>query len=164
MTIATDPRKTGINAGMTLLAASGVAVALTGTTNETAMATISIPAGAMGLNGGVMVKSVWSYTNSANAKTIRGRLGGIAGTTFLSFGATVTSAMSDMQRRFRNRGSASSQICSLPVGSFTNGGSTSAPATMAIDTAATQDVVLSGQLASAAETITLESYEVWLLP
>jgi hypothetical protein len=35
---------------------------------------------------------------------------------------------------------------------------TGAPATAAVDTSVTQDVVISGQLGNAAETVTLESY------
>lgn len=164
MTASTDPRKTGVSNGPTLLAASAVAVSVTGTVSEIALATVPVPAGAMGVNGAIMVKSQWSYTNSANNKVVRTRFGGIAGAQIMAATATATAAIVDMERRLRNRGAANSQICSLNNGLFTPGSSTSTQTTTAVDTSVAQDVVFSGQLASAGETITLESYEVWLLP
>jgi hypothetical protein len=162
MTVATDPRKSGIKAGMTLLAASAVAIPLTGTTNETALATIPIPAGAMGLNGGLLISSLWSFTNSANVKTLRQRLGGMAGTAFLSTSPTTNATLCDL-RHIRNRNSAASQCGSLS-GSAPFGLTSNAIVAGAIDTSVPQDFVITGQLASAGETITLERYEVWLLP
>lgn len=164
MTVSTDPRKTGITVGPTLLAASAVAVSVTGTTAETALATVTIPAGAMGLNGAIEVRSSWTHTNSANAKSLRVRLGGIAGTAFLALSNTAAASVSDM-RRIRNRGAANSQVGSCAAATTTPVGSSgNALVTGAVDTSAAQDIVISGQLALNTETITLESYEVWLLP
>lgn len=163
MTVTTDPRKTGVNAGPSLLAASSVAIPLTGTVVETVMATVSVPGGAMGANGGLEIRTVWTYPNSVNNKVLRVRFGGIGGTQYLASTVSTTVVYSDV-RRIRNRNSASSQVGSYAVGSFSVGASTSAPPTGALDTSTSQDLVLTGQLASAAETITLESYEVWLLP
>lgn len=56
---------------------------------ETTLATVSVPANSMGPNGSVIVTAVWSYTNSANVKTMRGRFGG---TTFYQTQPTVTAS------------------------------------------------------------------------
>lgn len=165
MTVSTDSRKTGINTGMTMLAASAVAVSHTGNTDETALATVAIPAGCMGINGGLLIYSTWSITNSGNSKTIRGRLGGIGGTAFLGAAITTQATTHDI-RRIRNRGSAASQVAGTSAATSGQpiGPTTAAVTTGTINTAVAQDFVFTAQLASAGETITLESYEVWLLP
>lgn len=147
-----------------LLAASAVAASITGTLTETALATIPIPAGVLGLNGGIEIRSVWSTTNSANSKTMRTRLGGIGGSQFMTLAVTTSATTSD-ERRIRNRNSASSQIGSAPAGTtgYLANTANTLP-TGAVNTAAAVDLVLSAQLANTGETITLESYEVWLLP
>lgn len=161
MTVATDPRKTGINAGMTQLASSAVAVSVTGTTNETVLATITIPAGAMGINGGVMIHSAWTITNNANTKTLRIRLNGIAGTAYLSQSPASVLSFIDFGRRIRNRNSASSQVGIINSTGSTSGG---AVVTSSIDTTVSVDLVITAQLGVGTDTATLESYEVWLLP
>lgn len=161
MTVATDPRKTGVAAGPTLLAASAVAASITGTLTETALATIAVPPGAMGLNGGLQVWTTWTVTNSANNKTLRVRLGGIAGAQYMANVLTTSTSFNDI-RRIRNRNSASSQVGGPASGTF--GAAGAAVVTSSLDTAAAQDISITAQLASAGETITLESYEVWLLP
>lgn len=146
------------------LARSAVAASLTGTVSETALATVTIPAGAMGLNGGLEVRTVWSVTNSANTKTCRVRLGGVSGTAHLSSSLTTSATLHDF-RRIRNRGSAASQVCSTAATAASPvGNSGVAVTTSVIDTSVSQDVVISGQLGLGSETITLEAYEVWLLP
>jgi hypothetical protein len=146
-----------------LAASAATGMNVTGTTNETALATVTIPAGAMGANGAVMIQTSWSYTNSANTKTLRIRLGGASGSVHFAFPATTTATFSDL-RRIRNRNSASSQVCSQATVAQGIGSSGAAIATSAVDTSVAVDLVISGQLALGTETITLESYEVWLLP
>jgi hypothetical protein len=147
-----------------LLAASAVAASVTGTTSETALATIRIPAGAMGTSGGIEVRTTWSTTNSSNAKQLRIRLGGTSGTQFLAASSTTFAVLAGTTR-IKNRGSASSQVATYPSNAITGAGSnTSAVTTGTVDTSAAQDLVLSGQLATSSETITLEAYEVWVLP
>lgn len=130
---------------------------------EVVLATVTIPAGAMGMNGAVEVRTVWSCTNSANNKTLRVRFGGAAGTAYLAPVLTTNTGLSDA-RRIRNRNSAASQLGSFSSGATGLGPLGSSPVTGALDTTASVDVVFSGQLSLAAETITLESSEVWLLP
>lgn len=147
-----------------LLVSSAVAVSHTGNTNETTLATVTIPAGIMGTNGGLLILSSWTTTNSANNKTPRIRLGGIGGTAFMAATYTSVATFSD-SRRIRNRNSASSQVASTAAATAVPfGGTSSAIATGSVDTSVAQDLVLTGQLGLGTETITLESYEVWLLP
>jgi hypothetical protein len=146
-----------------LAASAATGMSHTGNTNETALATVTIPAGAMGLNGGLHIYTSWTYTNSGNGKTLRVRFGGVSGTSYLSSAPTTTASLSDM-RRIRNRNSASSQVGGSANVSNPLISQTTAIVTSSVDTSAAVDVVISGQLASAGETITLENYEVWLLP
>lgn len=156
--------KTGVPRSAILLAASAVAVSHTGDTNETALATIAIPAGAMGLSGGLHIYTTWSMTNSGNNKNPRVRLGGIAGTAFLGATFTTSATLHDF-RRIRNRGAANSQVGGTGATTGVPIGATSvAVITGTIDTSQAQDLVLSGQLALGTETLTLENYEVWLTP
>jgi hypothetical protein len=147
--------------GWRVIGASGVAVPLTGSTNETALATITIPAGAMGPNGALRATIVTSYTNSGNNKTFRYRLGGIAGTVLMAV-PTTTTASQMMQRIIQNRNAQNSQISAASAVANAFGSSSASPATGAVDTSAAQDLVISGQLADAGETMTLESYIVEL--
>lgn len=163
MTVATDTRKTGISAGPTLLAASAVAVSHTGNTNETALATVSIPGGAMGPNGGIEVRVTFTYTNSANNKTMRVRFGGISGTQY-AVNTVTTSAMQTGTFRIRNRNSASSQVSSHANSLGSTGATTANPTTSAVDTSVAVDLVMTGQLVNTGESIAVDSYEVWLLP
>lgn len=150
--------------GPQVLARSAVAASITGTVNETALATVPIPAGLLGTDGGLLVYSTWTVTNSANNKTNRIRLGGIAGTAFMAAVSTAVATQSDI-RRIRNRASAASQVASTAAGTALSTGTTTAAITTgAVDTSMAQDLVLSGQLASAGEQITLENYEVWVTP
>lgn len=142
-----------------VLAASAVQVPHTGTTSETALATIPIPAGAMGANGALRVLTLSSYPNSANAKITRVRLGGIAGTAFLAASTTTTVGTPNMTF-IQNRNSQSSQVGSAVADSKSFVSSATALVTGTIDTSAAQDLVISGQLALDTETMNLERYIV----
>ncbi len=144
-----------------VLAASGVSASHTGDTNETALATVTVPAGAMGANGALRITALWTYTNSANTKTLRCRFGnGLSGTTFISTTATTTAAQRN-QILIQNRNATNSQIGGQPSGLLA--ASSVANGTGTIDTTASQSVTLSALLANSGETITLESYVVELL-
>ncbi len=145
--------------GWRVLPPSTTAVSVTNTLTETALATITIPAGAMGPTGLLMVTAVLDGTDSANAKTWRLRLGGLAGTEFANYSLTV-SATGVLHRIIWNANNAASQKSFASNSSNAYGNSTSAPATGAVNTAVAQDLVISGQMAALAETMTLESYLV----
>ena len=143
-----------------VLGSSAIAVPLTGTTSETALATITIPAGAMGANGILRVSPLWSYTANANNKTLRCRLGGLAGTIMSTLSVTTLGYLRQ-HYLIHNRNSAASQIAGSAVGGTVT--SSVANQTGTINTAAAQDLVISVQLADGADTVTLESYVVELL-
>lgn len=144
-----------------VLATSAVAVSHTGNTSDTALATISIPAGLMGANGIIRVTHLWSVTNNANNKTPRVWLNGLSGTAFLS---TNLASVQTWQGEtiIRNRNSQSSQV-GHNAGAFPFSSTTGAIATATIDTSVAVDLVLSGILANSADTITLQGYTVELL-
>ena len=155
----------GANGAARILGASAVAVSCPVDTTEDILATINIPAGAMGLNGILRVQHAWTVTNSANNKILRVRLGGIGGTQMAS--ATLTTvATAFAVTHIANRGAANSQV-SPPNASSTflgfTAGSSSALQTASIDTSAATTLVLTGAKASAGETLTLESYLVELI-
>jgi hypothetical protein len=117
----------------------------------------------MGANGILRVTTLWAMTSSANVKTPRVRLGGIAGTQFYAQTHTTVATLRQ-QTEIGNRNSLASQVA-YPSIAGGGGWSTSAQAitTGTVDTAATQELVISGQLASSGETITLHAYLVELL-
>jgi len=140
-----------------VIAQSAVAVPHTGTTAETTLATITIPANAMGANGRIELDVIWSYTNSANTKTLRQKFGG---TTILST-AVGASAVTRTSAVIANRNATNSQVAT-PNFSTSFGVSSATLTTMAIDTTAAVNIVLTAQLANSGETITLEAYSVKL--
>ena len=157
--------KSGVSP-VTVLAQSAVAVPHTGDTNETILATIAVPANAIGRNGRLAISAVWSYTNSGNNKLLKIRFGasgsGLSGTAFLQSTATTSTVMAALTS-LANRNAASSQVGGAS-GSTPFGQSSGTPVTMAIDTTAATEINITGQLALATETITLESYQVLLYP
>lgn len=146
-----------------ILGSSAVLATAPADTNENILATVNIAAGEMGLNGILRVTTLWTFTNSANAKNLRWRLGGIGGTAFLDATQTTTATYSD-RRDIQNRGAANSQVGWAATATAGGAGaSTSAVTTGAIDTSAATTIVITGLKASAGETITLERYLVELL-
>lgn len=145
-----------------LLDVSGAAVSHTGDTNETALATIPIAAGLMDINDRLEISGVFTFPNSANIKTLRVRLGGIAGTIFKSFTPTTTTQI-DFLTHITNRGAQDAQV-GPPAGQIVINQSIAASVvTGAIDMSEAQDLVITAQLASAGETITLQSRCVKLI-
>lgn len=147
-----------------ILATSAVAASVTGTTSETILATINIPANALGSHGILAISDTWTHTNSANNKNLRARLGGISGTVVMNITNTTTLNYTD-ERRVQNRGATNSQTVSTSNGGVSGGygAGTAALATPVTDTTLAFDLVLTGQLANSGETITLERYEVMLI-
>lgn len=143
-----------------LLGASGVPASVTGTASETQLASIAIPAGVMGVAGGLRIGVIFSFTNSGNNKTARVRFGGSGGAAYLSSTVTTTE-IGRYQTEVWNDGAANSQkgwpsstsfgLLGISIGSG------------AVDTSAATTVYISGQLANTGETITLLRYSVELL-
>lgn len=144
-----------------ILAQSSVGVSCGADTSEDTLATVTVPAGAMGANGRLRITTIWTITNSGNNKTFRIRFGGTSGTIFGTGTLTTIASIHD-QREVCNRNSASSQIGGVNGGTGGWGTSSGANVTSAVDTSSETTVVITGQKASSGETITLESYLVEL--
>jgi hypothetical protein len=116
----------------------------------------------MGPRGAVRVTSLWTFTNNANAKTPRLRIGGAAGT-ILWAPAAASIAVLTAHRYIFNRGAENSQV-SGPTDTNGYGTSTGAVVTSAIDTTQAFDLVISGQKATGGDTLRLEGYSCEVLP
>lgn len=146
-----------------VLGLSGTPISHTGNTDETILATVRVPGGSMGPHGMLRVTHFWSFTNSANNKSPRVRLGGIAG---VAFGAPVHTAnvQSHQQHSIANAGATNSQeyfIASNTTGFSASSGALAAASS--IDTTVDQDLVITAQLALGSETLTLRRYLVELI-
>lgn len=142
-----------------VLAQSGVAASVTGTTTPTVLAAITVPAGALGPNGCLRVTTQWSYTNNANNKTLGITLGG---TSFMASIQSTTNGL-QYQTNIRNRGAQNSQVGygATAGGSFTATGVV--PTTGAVDTTQSQVLNLTATLGTSTDTATLEGYTVEIL-
>jgi hypothetical protein len=127
------------------------AFAITGTTLETTLVTLTIPAGLIGSNGKVKFYPLWSTTNNANTKTLRVKF---------PVGAVYTAAASNIFHVaglviIRNFGSESVQRVSSGMLAGL-GGTISSIAQTTIDTSAATTITITGQLAVGTDTMTLE--------
>jgi len=141
-----------------IVAATQGQTSVTGTTSETNLAALKIPGGVLGKNGHVEIKALWSFTNSANTKTLWVRMSSTAGVTGQpsGFAQVTTTATAQTLSVFRNMNATNSQRAY-------GGGQTTAPfgSGAGADTTATSDTTqdtyinLDGTLALGTETITL---------
>ena len=116
----------------------GSTVALTGTTTETTLLTIPIKGGLMGVLGRLNALSFFSLTNNANVKTLRAKIGA----------NTIASAIST------NQNATGFHFWLLNLNSNTSQRNNNA-ASFSIDTGVDFDLVITGQLANAADSLTL---------
>lgn len=146
-----------------VLGASAAAASCGVDTTEDILATVTVPANAMGPKGILRIRQLWTMTNSANNKLLRSRLGGISGTAFFACTQTTIVTYSD-QRDIANRALTNSQVA-WNSGSTAGGWGSSGGAvqTGALDTTLAQDLVFTGQKATAGEALTLELFIVELL-
>ena len=134
------------------------AVALTGTTVETTLVTLTIPAGLIGSNGKVKLYPLWSTTNNANTKTLRVQLPYNTIYTGISQNAVHNTGLLIL----RNLNSESVQRMSSGMLAGL-GGTTSSIAQKTIDTSAATTIAITGQLQVGTDTMTLESLFVELV-
>src|SRR5215469_6452777 len=135
-------------------------VNLTGTTAETNMASLKIPANSMGKNGAVEIRLLWSYSNSSNNKILAIRVGTTAGaiTGPVAGSATTvtTTATAQTLTIIRNNNATNSQtiFSALPTTPFAS--SSLANTATALDATADFYLNINGQLALSTETLTLQ--------
>jgi len=141
-----------------IVAATQGQTSVTGTTAETSLASLRIPAGSMGKNGHIEVKALWSYTNSTNNKTLATRwaptAGGIVGVPVV-FATTTTTATGQTLVVIRNNNATNAQNSYNATAFSPFGSSGNANVVGAIDTTVDMWVNLTGALALSTETITL---------
>lgn len=148
-----------------VLGASAVQVSHTGDTAEFTLATITVPANAMGANGILRVTAHWSWTNSVNTKNARCYFNTTSGTNFMNLAPTTTTGSRE-QRQLANRNAANSQVYGTPAGGNATGGwstGTGALLTSAVDTTQAVNIVFTGQLTNSGETIAIEDYLIELM-
>lgn len=137
---ATQVAAVGSNAGYTQATAA-----------DLPLATLSLGAGAMGLNGEVRANALFGLNSTAGAKTAKIKLGA---STVGSL-AMTTSVAGSLSNQVRNRGAANAQIAQT---ADVSAGSANANALLAVDTAVAQLVTISGQLAVATDYLVLEGF------
>lgn len=152
-------------AGKIVLCKSGAAINSTGTTAEVTLASCTIPANALGINGSLDVQAV--YTVPANTNTRYGKIryttiGGVAYWVSSSVSATILTLWSNFS--LSNRGVTNAQVAGNSTFFSTLGQGTAAVVTSAVDTTASTTLVIDGASSSAGDTITLERYQVVLVP
>lgn len=149
-----------ITGAVEVFSQSGAAQTIGATTSETVLATISFSGGELGANGHLIVITQWTTNNSANNKNMFVRVGGVAGTQFMSVTNTTQVGLARIVT-IANANSASSQKTSTPAGNATGFGQYSASGvTSTVNTASAWDLVISGNKANSGDTLTLESYQV----
>jgi len=131
-------------------------------TTESTLATLNIPAGALGANDGLQLDLIWSCTNTAAAKRIRARFGGT-----VLFNVDLTTHLVFRQSvKLRNRNSQASQISQgNSTTNFGPIGSVGAQ-TFTVDFAAAQALTITGQFpvtGASANTLTLEEATITAL-
>ncbi|MGB8422191.1 hypothetical protein [Paraburkholderia sp.] len=138
-----------------VLAQSAVPASVTGTTAETVLATIAIPAGALGPNG--RIRAAMGFSTMATAShTVRMRL---SGTAVMIVGPT-TSVSGVQQQDILAQNSTTSQIA-IPFGGV--GTNSLAPVTTALDMTQAQTLTITAQPGATTETMTLYWYSVEIL-
>jgi len=140
----------------TLTAVTGSNSSFTGSTTETTLINVTVPAGSIGNNGQIVVTANWSCNNSAGAKTGTVYLGGSAIGTASSY---TTSTGGSSMNSIRNRGALGVQSTQL-IG----GAAASAHVYTAIDTSASVALTITGDTATATDHIVLEGFTVTLNP
>lgn len=152
----------GAKASFQMLAMTGASNSVTGTVNETTLATYTVPANTVGANDALLIIPIWTYTNSANNKIMKIYLGGLSGTLYLNTTFT-TSALFQHIIMIRAANATNSQKGFNNGSQSGIGSSTGSIATSARDMTVAQDIVFTGTLANTGETIALQGYMIALL-
>jgi hypothetical protein len=140
------------------VASSGVQSGVTGTTDETTLATITLPAGSMGANGWIRLRTQTSQTNNANSKIFKVYMGGeeVINSTA---GYTDSSATSRITQVW-NRGAENSQVTGPKSAVNDPSETASALTTFAVDTSADVTILITGRLTDGADELNLEAYSL----
>ena len=119
---------------------------------------MTIPAGLMGADGSVRVTAIFTFVGTAGIKTMRAKFGG---TTFVNSGPANTTLSASIFRTISNL-TASSQVA-IPVTAAEGGAQASTTVVGSVDTSADQAIAITVQLASAADSATLNKLLIEVL-
>lgn len=137
-----------------ILAGSAIGFSCASTGLDETLESFLIPAGTLGVNSALQIEPLWAFTNSANNKILKVRIGEVT-----IYSATRTTSVKEAPLIvLANRNSLASQI--QPYGSAYETAGASAPATYTIDFSKNQVVFLIGQRANSGDTLKLEYYRV----
>lgn len=136
---------------------SAVAVSHTGNTNETTLATVTIPAGLLQSNSVIEIYSLFTGTNGA-VSDINPRVY-FGGTKYMEDALNTNASHQSNVTICCNNSITSQKGFPSPGSAVTYGG---ALITSAVNTAQPVDIVFTGQLANAADTVALQGYRIKL--
>lgn len=145
-----------------VIAQSAVPVSVGVSSAEETVATIAIPANAMGPNGTLRIFTSWTYTNGADDKILRVRFSSVSGTVYHQTTATTTATQSILTQ-ISNVNATNAQKSGSASALTGFGGSSGAIVTSSVDTTAATTIVITGQKETAGDTLTLERYLVEVL-
>ena len=147
--------------GEVILAQSGAASSVTGTTAETVLFSCVVPPTLLGPNSRIEIRPSWNFTNSANNKVIAVKVGLSLGAATTLYARTRTTVSAESPLIVQQlRGTLNSQTRPYSGTSTYSTSISAAPETGAIDYSLGQTIYITGALASAGETITLESVQI----
>jgi hypothetical protein len=149
----------GGGASSVLVVATTAPVPLTGTTTETNLAALRIPGGSMGAGGTINLQCFWTYPNSANAKTLQYRFTSTPGSTSggqMGSPPSPTTTTNTQTLHIVHNTAVNAQLVSPGQPTAPFGSLAAAAFPNSIDTSADSFINVNGQLASAAETLTLQ--------
>lgn len=141
------------------VAGDAVAADATGTTSWVTLKSVTIPAGCMGANGWLRIRTLLSTTKNANAKAFRVSLGG-SYLTDISTTALASQASHEREQVIYNRNSVTSQIASSDNASVLPGRSSDAFTTLSVDTSVDQVLLIEGQVSTTSDLVRLEAFIV----
>lgn len=152
------------DAGLSMILPASVLAApatVTGVTTEQVLHSFSVPKECHGLTTRLTFAMLASMTNNANAKTFRIRVGSALGSSVIIGQGAPTGVATLSVPRFalKNRSSKAVQVSSFSL-SLPAGTSGTAIQTFALDLTADQTVFVTVQLANAADSATLEDFEM----
>ncbi len=150
--------------GNYVLCSSGAQHSTGSDITEDILATCAIPAGTLTANGCIVVDAIWNYTNSANNKVLKVHANTDAATDGTPYLSTVVTTSSQFHTNTKLCGanSISSQVGGAQAGTYSANSGT--VPTSSITTSGSWDIVLTGQKTSSVETLTLDEYQVVVLP
>lgn len=144
----------GSSTKLVRVVANKTGTALTGTTAETEIGTYTLPAGILGATGMVRVTAFYSMVGTAGTKAPRIKFGGSA---FVG-NTNAANVLSQSLIGLVINKTAGTQTCTA-LGSATGlGAVVSSSLSLAVDTTAPVVIQFTGQLGSAADSITLDRY------